>query len=137
MEPAIDNAETQLATEADYIHRMLFGSAAPADVIARYISAHDYYCAADRENQALLRITRHKLDLEAIEFASRKATSPFTRKIHIVLFLIEVKSEYQKSLLNERAIHPFSAFFSLSLATIRSAFKLIKGKYLIRRYELL
>jgi hypothetical protein len=128
--------ESILAEEAEYIHQALFDAPAPRSIIESYVAAHAHYCVSDQQSAAMKTILQRRLDVEAIEFASRRTRTAVTKKVQIVLFLIEARSDYQRFLFKDRSTSPLRSFFALAGVTLRSAYKFIKGKLLIQRHGL-
>ena len=126
--------DAALREEAEFIHQMLFGRSVPELIAARYVRAHDHYVGD--ASPILRRIMDCGLDLEAIEFASRHHHSVLTKKIHIVLYLVEAAGEYYEHFVNTRT-RRVEGWIRLAGATFRASWKKVKGTLLIRRHDLL
>lgn len=128
-----------LASEAQYLHRAVFGGAVPEEVLERYIRAHGVCPAARTEaaRRMLDLILSRNLDAEAIEYALRlrKGNPALTQKFQILFYLVEVRSAYYPRFVNERAGAARAAWEMLQ-GVLRSLAKFPKGCYLIRRYRL-
>ena len=76
------------------------------------------------------------MDIEAIEFALRRKIpqNVLTKKLLILCYLAESRNDYFATFVNEQD-QPLRAFFELSLYTFRSLYKLLKGRFLIRMYD--
>jgi len=125
-----------LAAEALYLHQGLFGRAPEPVVIERYAAAHRKLFAG-AGSDLIARMAARGLDVEAVEFAlRRRGRGELTRKIQILCYLVEVRSSYQRYFV---ALNPsrVRAARELAAAAVRSAWKLAKGEYLVRRHGLL
>ena len=73
-------------------------------------------------------------DLEAMEFALRLSNrrNVFTRKLHVLAFLIESDPRYVGRFLNDTPRRA-GAFLSLGGHTLRAVWKLVRGRWLLRR----
>jgi hypothetical protein len=127
-----------LQDEALYLARRVFGVALrPADAL-RYAEAHEVLgldAAADVSQRDLLRrAMAQDADLEAIEFALRLSNrrNVFTKKLHILAFLIESDPRYVSRFLNDTPRRA-GAFLSLGGHTVRAVWKLVRGRWLLRR----
>jgi hypothetical protein len=78
-----------------------------------------------------------RLDAEAIELAMRlrRGDPVLTKKIHVLFYLVEVRSRYYHYFVNERAAF-WLAVFRIAAGCLRTVYKYVKGAMLIRRYEL-
>ncbi|HKY41674.1 MAG TPA: hypothetical protein VJM50_01160 [Pyrinomonadaceae bacterium] len=126
-----------LVREAEVFHQAIFGRPVPTDICEAFVSA----------NKTLLKdtgkatpvkidlIVERALDVEAIEFALRRRNPQnlLTKKLLILCYLAESRSAYFNTFVNEEH-QPVKAFIKLSFATLRSAYKLLKGNFLIRIY---
>jgi hypothetical protein len=128
-----------LGDEARFLHHSLFSNSEPlaAEIVHQYEAAHQalfpYEC---RENVA--RIVALRLDVEAVEFAlrRRRACPELTRKLQILSYLVEVRSEYQDDFVATRR-EPLRAVLVLFGRIVGAGWKLIKGECLVRIYGLL
>ena len=137
MPAEIINAQ-ELSREAEFFHKRLFDRPIPDDVRKGYISA----------NGILLKGTTHlsqvkielivelSMDVEAVEFALRRSSPQnlLTKKLLILCYLAEPRKDYFTTFVNEKN-QPVRAFFELSLYTLRSLYKLLKGRCLIWIYD--
>jgi len=128
-----------LANEGRYLHRALFGSEAPEEVVERYVRAHDVLPAACAEGarNILDRIVSNRLDPEAIEYVLRlrKRNPVLTQKLQVLFYLVEVRSAYYARFVNERP-GTVRALCGMFAGLLFSAGKFVKGSYLVRRYGL-
>ena len=83
------------------------------------------------------KVVARKLDAEAVEFALRRRGQgrELARKMQILCYLVEVRPEYFDEFVNTESSRR-RAWAALAGATLRSAWKLLKGEYLIRRHGL-
>jgi hypothetical protein len=128
-----------LSEEARYFHLALFQSEPEPEVVERYVSANQFcFPAIDpKAYQTVATILSHHLDLEAVEVALRLRGrgTILTKKIQILLYLLEVRSRYYDCFINQRPqFRRASIAVLLSLST--TAWKLVKGSFLIWRYGL-
>ena len=123
---------------AMYVARHVFGVALrPTDAV-RYARAHEAL-GLDRGADAsqidlLRRAMAQDADLEAMEFALRLSNrrNVFTRKLHVLAFLIESDPRYVGRFLNDTPRRA-GAFLSLGGHTLRAVWKLVRGRWLLRR----
>jgi hypothetical protein len=120
------------------LHACLF--AAPPDpvVIARYEVGHALACPDMLSASMVAKVVARKLDAEAVEFALRRRGKgrELARKMQILCYLVEVRPEYFNRFVNTETSRR-RAWSAVGGATLRSAWKLLKGEYLIRRHGLL
>ena len=105
-------------------------------VIARYEAAHRLAAAAS--SPTIAKVVAGRLDAEAVEFALRRrgqAGRELARKMQIVCYLVEVRPEYLDEFVNVKRSR-LRAWAALAGAALRSAWKLLKGEYSIRRHGL-
>lgn len=124
----------RLRSEAEYVHQTLFGRSVPDIVAERYIEAHSRLGLPYKS--VMQRIIERRLDLEAVEYALRNRRSPLTKKIQIMLYLAEAMSAYHHDFVNARD-QRLRAWLLLAAATLRSLYKLAKGRILVHRHELI
>jgi hypothetical protein len=81
-------------------------------------------------------IVARRLDAEAIELALRvrKGSRVLTRKIQILFYLVEVRSEYYAYFINQ-VPGWWRAVLRLFGAVVRTGWKCAKGLYLVWRYD--
>ena len=127
-----------LADEARHLHACLFARPVDSEVVARYEAAHRELGLGSELSPAAAMLVAHRLDAEAVEFALRRRGGgrELTRKMQMLCYLVEVRSAYLGEFVN---LHPSraGAAAALAAATVRSAWKMMKGAYLVRRYGLL
>jgi hypothetical protein len=125
--------------EAIYLHRHFFHSDPPPEVVERYIAANQLCLPSlDEASRRIIStvVSRH-LDVEAVEIILRlRHLSPIlTRKIQILFYLVEVRSSYYTYFVNTRT-GTIRAAVDLLTSALHTAWKLIKGLYLIQRHGL-
>ncbi len=123
--------------EAQYLHRALFKSGAPAHVADRY-SAYLARAGVSGTPVWLDKMMRAGADAEAAEFALRTCSShhPLRQRLHVLCLITEANPEYWDFFYNRHS-HAIRAWFSLSWSTMRSIWLWLKGRWLIRKYGLL
>lgn len=127
-----------LSRQAEFLHEKIFGRPISQDIRAAFISAN-MTLLKDAEELATINIgliLQRSMDVEAIEFALRRrdARNLLTKKILILCYLTESRGAYYGNFVNDQH-RPIKAFISLSLETCRSLYKLLKGIWLIRMYD--
>ena len=136
-----------LAEEARYLHACLFRAPLDAVTVARYEAALREMAVAS--SPVVVRVVARRLDAEAVEFALRRRGlwgdprggargdlgGELARRMQILCYLVEVQPAYLGDFVNaERSRgHAWAALLG---ATLRSAWKLAKGEYLVRRHGL-
>lgn len=137
------DAETKFVTEelcreAEFFHQKLFRRPIPEEMQDQYVSANRILLqdAGNLVNVRIELILRRSMDVEAIEFALRRRTPQnlLTKKLLILCYLAEARSDYFATFVNDQR-QPFRAFFTLSIYTFRSLYKLLKGRCLIWMYH--
>ncbi len=125
-----------LADEARHLHACLFRTPPDAVTIERYEAAHCEFGIA--ASAMVAEVLARRLDAEAVEFTLRRrgAGRDLTRKMQLLCYLVEVRPNYLDEFVNAKSSRG-RAWAALSGATLRSAWKLLKGEYLIRRHGLL
>jgi hypothetical protein len=133
-------APEDLKHEAAFFHHCLFRSPIPEVVARRYASAHDSCLGQSLPMQQIRTetIVQRRLDVEAIELALRlrHRQNVLTVKLHILCYLCEPHAAYADIFVNRRA-GTLRALGSLSCQSLRSIWKLIRGTYLIGRFDVL
>jgi SAM-dependent methyltransferase len=136
--PALDQAQT-LRKEVRYLHSCFFPGDAPPDVVDRYVSANMQYCAPS--GGLMETIMARKLDAEAIELTLRSRKSPgiLTKKIRILFYFLEVRSEYYPAFFGPAGKDEprFRAAIGLLYGVLQTAAKYLKGAYLVRKHGLI
>lgn len=124
-----------LAEEARYLHACLFRAPLNADTVARYEAALREMGAA--ASPVVARVVAQRLDAEAVEFALRRRDlgRDLVRRMQILCYLVEVQPAYFGEFVNVERSRG-RAWAGLLGATLRSAWKLVKGEYLVRRHGL-
>ena len=129
--------ERLLQEEAAWLHASLFpGRSMNHLVAARYASAWNDCFGAGRGAELTRRLLSAKPDAEAVEYALRLRAGPnlLTRKIQVLLFLVEARGEYLGQFVPlESARHPY---WRLAACGVRSLSKLLKGLLAVRRLDL-
>jgi hypothetical protein len=127
-----------LRDEAIYMARQVYGVALrPADAI-RYAEAHAALGLDRGADAAHLQLLRRAIadgaDVEALEFALRLSNrrNVLTKKLHVLAFLIESDPRYVGRFLNDSPRRA-RAFVSLGGHTLRGAWKLVRGRWLLKR----
>ena len=137
--PGRSDQAAVLATEARYLHSSFFGDNAPDDVINRYVTANILCCPAP--GSLTDTIVARRLDAEAVELFLRwrnKDSRILTKKIRIIFYLVEVRSEYYPAFFG-KAVHNetrFRAALGLLSALPQTAWKYLKGAYLVHTNRL-
>jgi hypothetical protein len=128
-----------LAEEARYLHACLFREPVDAVTVARYEAALREMGAS--ASPVVAKVVARRLDAEAVEFALRRRgllgeqRGDLARRMQILCYLVEVQPAYLGEFVNlERSRG--RAWAALLGATLRSAWKLAKGEYLVRRHGL-
>lgn len=127
-----------LEDEARYLHDCFFSVPLDPSVIARYEAAHHEMFPNDRPSSIVSRVMEGKLDAEAVEFALRRrgAGRELTVKIHILCYIVEVRSNYLSEFVNMESRRARGAVELVDM-TLQTAWKFVKGEYLVRRHGLL
>jgi len=135
----LDGASSpSLADEARHFHASLFSRNADPSVVTRYEAAHRQAFPNEIPSAAVTRVVARRLDVEAVEFALRRrgAGRQLTRKIQVLCYLVEVRSDYFSLFLNDADART-RAWLALAGETLRTGWKLVKGEFLVRRHGLL
>lgn len=120
---------SNLAEEARYLHDSLFTRPLDEKTIERYVAASKKLLP----DASIDRIVEKRLDVEAVEFALRRRAPALTRKIQILCYLVEVRSEYQDDFIATRREPVLKLLWKISGA----GWKRLKGECLVRLYGLL
>ena len=128
----------ELCREAEFFHERIFGQPIPDEIRARYVRANGMLLK-DTEAVRQVRINlilERSMDVEAIEFALRRRAPQnlLTKKLLILCYLAESRSDYYTRFVNEQE-KSYRAYLELSVSTLRSLYKLLKGRWLIWRYD--
>jgi hypothetical protein len=130
-----------LAEEARYLHACLFRAPLDAVTVARYEAAlevgHALACPGAVNLSVVSKVVARSLDAEAVEFALRRLDlgRDLARRMQILCYLVEVQPAYFGEFVNVERSRG-RAWAGLLGATLRSAWKLVKGEYLVRRHGL-
>ena len=125
--------ERELREEARRFHAALFGEEIPPELEEGYVQAHTYYCREQPDQVDIATIVARKLDVEAIELVLRKKRPALTHKLRVLLYLAEARPSHYRRLVNE-SDRPVRACLALGGAVLRTAYKYIRGRLLLRRY---
>lgn len=136
--PADDNSrfnEISTKLEATLIFKAMFGFDPPTEVIHRYLTAQRDQLLNGRwiDMNAIL---ANRLDIEAVEFASRRNKTVLSQKIQIMCYVAEQSPALLPLFINKQTAR-LRAFVELGMAGVRAAWKLAYGTYLLKRYRLL
>lgn len=125
-----------LSSEAQYFHQCLFAGKLDGAVVARYVQANEVFFK-NIDSTFVQKIIEKKLDVQAVELVLRHQNSQniLTKKIQILLYLLEVRSAYLPYFLNDQDRF-FSAIFILAQSLLRTAYQYVKGRFLVWRHEL-
>ncbi|MGA3019820.1 MAG: hypothetical protein ABSF62_22100 [Bryobacteraceae bacterium] len=129
---------TALESEVRHFHALFFRRPLPGPVVERYVAAnHLCFPTLEPKARAMVEtIVTRRLDAEAIELALRlrKGNRVLTRKIQILFYLVEVRSEYYAYFINQ-VPGWWTAVLRLLGAVVRTGWKCAKGLYLVWRYD--
>ena len=125
--------DRELREEARHFHAALFREEIPAELEERYVLAHRHYCREQPDEVDIATIVARKLDVEALELVLRKKRQTLTRKLRLLVYLAEVRPSHYRRFVNEED-RPVRAWLSLGGAVLRTAYKHVKGRLLVRRY---
>jgi hypothetical protein len=129
---SLDRRDRQLREEVRCFHAALFREVVPPELEEAYVQAHRYYGREEPGGIDLATIVARKLDVEAIELVLRRKRPALTRKLRLLLYLAEARPSHYRRLVNE-ADRPVRAWLSLGGAVLRTGFKYVKGRLLLRR----
>ena len=124
-----------LAEEARHLHACLFRTPLEAIAIARYEAANRELGVA--ASAVVTKVVARRLDAEAVELALRRRGSggDLARRMQILCYLVEVRRDYLSEFINLESARG-RAWAALAGAVLRSAWKRVKGEYLVRRHGL-
>ena len=127
-----------LSAEAHALHRAVFGESAPDALVRAYVAAHGALFSDARLDgeESVRRAVERGLDLEAVElvFRLRKKRHALVQKAQILVYLAEALPEYQARMVGGARVR--GALVKLVGHGARTALKLAKGAYLVRRHRL-
>ncbi len=127
----------ELLREAATLHRAAFDREVPEEVARRYAAAHRALSRiTDAERAWMKRALDEDLDLEALEAAARRDRPDHVlcRKFKALLYVAEASPEYYADFVSDEP-RRFQAFLSLMGHGVRTLFKRLKGRALLRRLE--
>ena len=124
--------------EARKLYAAIFGREIPVVVLERFL------VASEQMNAQLVRPEFDRYyhtvtasgDLEALEVAARwtNRLPELSRRVRLMVYLAETLPENQQFFINERT-SLLAGLWSVSTAGVHTAFKLVKGLYLLQRYR--
>jgi len=127
----------QLRREVSALHRAAFGREVPEKVAQRYAEAHRIALLQVDITQArwMQRALEEGTDLEALEFAlrAREPDHVLCRKLKLLIYITEAFPEYYSDFVNE-APRRLNAFIRLALHSLRSLYKQLKARLLLRSF---
>lgn len=126
--------------ESDHLHRCLFGTPVPDELSALWLAA-DAHLAGEPGGAVAVdmgRIVTRKLDAEAIELWLRltRGRNRLTQKMQAMCYLAELRPDHQSWWVGRRPSW-LGASLVLSFHAVRTAWKLLKGLFLVRYHRLL
>jgi len=136
-EPESSTTREKRQAEAEILHRILFGSDAPAEVKQRYALALETLPLAAAPQCDLAALSERQVDLEAMELALRRnnPSNFLTQRFRVLCYLVETQPDYFHRFVNDRPRFLAGAI-TLGLMTLRAAYKALKGRWLVKRYDL-
>ena len=104
----------------------------------QYAQAMNRSTAVSTPSPALAELIAHEADLEAAELALRRRDphNPLTQRFQTACYLAEARPEHYGVFVNEKAAF-LPAWLSLSGHALRTAWKYLKGLYLLRKHHAL
>jgi hypothetical protein len=98
----------ELINEAEYLHFSIFGKPAPKEIFRLYIKVHDHYFRDESkaEKEVLKKMWTHNLPLEPLEFACRKRCPIISRKVGVMIYLVEAFVGYEENFSAEHRSFP-------------------------------
>ena len=127
-----------LHSEARVLHRALFHSDPPAQIIDRYVAAHAAGLGTCSPAEALWlqRVLKSGADLGALEFVLRlrNRKHALVRKFHIMGYIAEGSAGYTQSFLNDKP-QAARAYVRLFSDLLRTIWKYARGELLLRRFQ--
>lgn len=134
-----DCTSDDLRTEAVFLARRAFGFELRASDAVRYAEANVVLgiCHGDADGsqeRLMRRAIAQDSDVEALEFALRLSNrrNVFTKKLHVLAFLIESDPRYVHRFLNDTPSRA-RAYLTLGAHTLRAVWKYAVGRRLRRR----
>jgi len=124
-----------LKAEAIYIHQFYFGYDPPEAIVAEYVRAHQCCTFQSLACDARELIIRNRLDLDAIELASRHSQGSLGKKIILLFYLLEAEPQYQYVFVNQDSGR-LKAVAALSCTALAMPYRWLKGVWLRWRFHL-
>jgi hypothetical protein len=122
--------------EADRIYRAIFRTPISSTVRDRYCRAVERVLSdiSLEENRAFAEVLRKVSDLEALELAARRQNKMplLTARFRLMVHLAETLPANQSVFINSFN-RRMSGYISLAFGSARTAYKQMKGRYLLRR----
>jgi hypothetical protein len=122
--------------EADRIYRAVFRKPISSKVRDRYCRAVERVLSdfSLEENRAFAKVLRKVSDLEALELAARRQNKMplLTARFRLMVHLAETLPANQRVFINSSG-RRISGYISLAFGGVRTAYKQLKGRYLLRR----
>ena len=131
----MSDRDQRLQAEADLLHRVLFGEPAPAATRVRF--ADLMRCRSLPDNLDVVELAARGVDLEALELAMRRRDprNLLSQRFHALCYLAEARPDHFDLFVNRDAGWT-RAMAVLTLHVLRSACKLIRGKWQMRAHGL-
>jgi len=128
--------EITVQDEADRIYRAIFRKPISSTVRDRYCRAVETVLSdfSPEENRAFAEVLRTVSDLEALELAARRQNKmPFlTARFRLMVHLAESLPANQHVFINSSG-RRMSGYISLVFGGVRTVYKQLKGRFLLRR----
>jgi hypothetical protein len=125
----------QLRREASALHRAAFGRDVPNEVAQKYVEAHHVVRSLVdiTESNWMQRVLAKRIDLEALEVSlrSRQPDHVLCHKFKLLVYIAESFPQYYVDFVNEER-RRFEGFYSLALYGLRTVYKYLKGRWLLR-----
>ena len=122
--------------EADRIYRAIFGKPIPSKVRERYYRAVERVLPdfPAKENRAFEEVLRGVSDLEALELAARRQSKLplLISRFRLMVHLAECLPANQSVFINSSG-RRMPGYISLAFGMVRTLFKYLKGRFLLRR----
>jgi hypothetical protein len=130
-----NETNNHLIHEAEYFYQKIFSAPVPRSILEKYIAANRE--KMPRPDERIGKLVLKKADIEAVEMAWRfkSPRNVLTKKIHILIYLAETTPENFSLFFNTKNRRFFS-FILLTAHFMRSVGKFIKGKFLLKRYNI-
>jgi hypothetical protein len=131
--PVTAAPETVLRKEARYLYRALFGGDPSPQIENGYVAAHRFYCTDNKDVPFMATVVERHLDVEALELVLRRSRPALTRKLRILVYLLEVTPSEYGRFINPTS-RPWRGWASLIRGSVRTARKYAQGKAILRRH---